>query len=56
MVLELDMISKAYDRVEWSLLEAVMRHIGFTERWIQLMMVDVKTVSYSVLVNASPKA
>ena len=32
-----------------------MKRMGFTERWVQLMMVGVKTVSYSVLVNGEPK-
>ena len=50
MALKLDM-SKAYDRVKWCFLEEVMRNLGFNERWIALMMVCVKTVSYSVLVN-----
>jgi len=54
MAVKLDM-SKAYDRVEWPFLEAVMRQMGFTERWIQLIMVGVKTVSYSILVNGEPK-
>ena len=54
MAVKLDM-SKAYDRVEWSFLEAVLRWMGFTERWIQLMMMGVKTVSYSILVNGEPK-
>jgi len=51
--LKLDM-SKAYNSVEWSFLEMMMRKLGFTERWIELMMVCVKTVIYFVLVNGVP--
>jgi len=54
MTIKLDM-SKAYDKAEWSYLESVMRHVGFTERWIKLLMLCVKTISYSILVNGEPK-
>ena len=54
MAIKLDM-SKAYDRVEWPYLESVMRRLGFTKKWIKLMMLCVKTVSYSILVNGEPK-
>ena len=54
MAIKLDM-SKAYDRVEWTFLESTMRKLGFNERWMTLIMICVKTVSYSVLVNGEPK-
>ena len=54
MALKLDM-SKAYDRVEWVFLENVMRKMGFSERWIGLIMVCVRSVIYSILVNGEPK-
>ncbi|XP_042969115.1 uncharacterized protein LOC122301804 [Carya illinoinensis] len=53
MALKLD-ISKAYDRIEWGFLEAIMRKLGFGERWIRLVMVCVTSVTYSVLVNGQP--
>jgi len=50
--IKLDM-NKAYDRVEWEFLESIMARLGFSARWIQLVMTCVQIVSYSVVVNSN---
>lgn len=43
--------NKVHDRVEWLYLEAIMRKLGFNEKWINLIMHCAKTVKFSVLIN-----
>jgi hypothetical protein len=46
--------SKAYNRVEWDFMEAIMRKIGFIDQWVQLIMKCVHIVTYAVLINGQP--
>ncbi|KAI4353896.1 hypothetical protein L6164_002817 [Bauhinia variegata] len=48
-------MSKAYDRMEWELLWAMMAKLGFLGRWINLIMSYVSLVSYSILINDYPQ-
>ena len=53
MAFKFDM-SKAYDRVEWILLEKVMKHLVFANRLIKIIRSCMSSVSYVVLLNGQP--
>ena len=54
MALKLDM-SKAYDRVKWTCLEKIMDKLGFVEKWRDLLMKCVISVTYSVKIYGKPR-
>ena len=51
--LKIDMC-KAYDRVNWNFLKAVMLSMNFSSTWVNWVMECVTTIQYTLLLNGSP--
>ena len=54
MAVKTDM-SKAYDRLEWGFIEAVLTNMGFAIKWITWVMRCIDSVFYAFLINGSPQ-
>ena len=54
MAIKTDM-RKAYDRIEWSFIEALLHKMGFDPHWINLMLECISSVQYKVLLNGQPR-
>lgn len=46
-------MSKAYDRIEWPFLKECIRGMGLSDKWCDLILLCVESVSYSLLLNGA---
>eukprot|EP00253_Pinus_taeda_P001965 PITA_01965 len=53
MIIQLD-LAKAYDKLSWSYIRAILRAYGFYQNWIRWVMALVTTTSFSILLNGAP--
>ncbi|CAN1306590.1 Putative ribonuclease H protein At1g65750 [Linum perenne] len=53
MMIKMDM-KKAYDMVDWSGLDGILKAMGFNSTWCKWIEECIKTVRFSILLNGSP--
>jgi hypothetical protein len=53
MFMKMDM-EKAFDRMEWSFLLAVLEKLGFSQTWLSWIRICISSTSFSILLNGSP--
>ena len=50
MAIKID-LQKAYDRVNWNFLQAILKNFGFDEKFVNWILECVSTVSFELLIN-----
>ncbi len=53
MMIKLD-LSKAYDKINWKLLEKIMMAFGFDKEWVKRIIKLISTTFFPILVNGTP--
>jgi len=53
MAIKIDM-EKAFDRMEWNFLFAILAKLGFHPTWINWIRICITSPSFSILINGSP--
>lgn len=54
MAIKTDM-SKAYDRMEWGFIQALLTKMRFDLKWIEFFIACISLVHYKVLLNGRPQ-
>lgn len=44
-------ISKAYDRINWKYMELILLKMGFTQKWVEWLVLCISSADFSVVVN-----
>ena len=53
MAIKID-IEKAFDRMEWNFILAILSKLGFHSTWINWIRIYITSPSFSILINSSP--
>ena len=53
MAIKIDM-EKAFDRMEWNFILAILSKLGFQPTWINWIQICITSPSFSILINGSP--
>jgi hypothetical protein len=53
MFMKMD-VEKAFDKMEWSFLLAILEKLGFSPIWLSWIRICIPSTAFSILLNGSP--